>query len=536
MREADVEQEITRDSRLEPLLALQGITKHFPGCLANDAVSLDLRAGEIHALLGENGAGKSTLVKIIYGVLKADQGDMLWQGKALHLEGPAEARRLGIGMVFQHFSLFEALSVLENIALALPPSLALEEVRARSQALSQRYGLKLALDAPVWTLSVGERQRIEILRCLLQDPKLLILDEPTSVLTPQEVEGLFDTLRALAEQGCALCYISHKLDEVKALCSQATVLRAGKVVARCDPRQESAESLAEMMIGQRVKPPERQAAAATATSEAAPRLVAQDLVLPGATRATGGDTRVSFTLAAGEILGIAGIAGNGQDLLLASLIGESGARGHPESLLMDGAPVGHLGPEARRLRGAAFVPEERIGKGAVPSFSLTLNAFLTSFRRLGLIKYGFLRETAARALAREIIQTFDVRTTGPEVQAASLSGGNLQKFIVGREIKQIPGLLVVSQPTWGVDAGAAAFIHQTLLDLASQGTAILVISQDLDEIFALSDRIAVLSQGHLSPPRTIAEVSLEQIGLLMGATRGDGSKDSKTEEAQHAGA
>ncbi|MEM7223331.1 MAG: ABC transporter ATP-binding protein [Pseudomonadota bacterium] len=497
-----------------PLLDLAGITKAFPGCLANDDISFAIMPGEIHALLGENGAGKSTLVKIIYGVLKPDRGELRWNGQAVHVAGPSAARNLGIGMVFQHFSLFEAMTVLENVSLALEGE-PLSALRERLLKLSESYGLPLDPDRHVHDLSVGERQRIEIVRCLLQNPKLLILDEPTSVLTPQEVERMFETLHKLSAEGCAILYISHKLDEVKALCDTATILRGGRKVAECDPKRESARSLAELMIGEKVSPPSRP----ERTVEAKERLVVSGLTAASDSE-FGVDLKdIGFSVSGGEILGIAGIAGNGQTELMSVLTGETlvPAAG---AITIDGEEVGAQGPAPRRALGAAFVPEERNGHGAVPALSLSDNAFLTAFRRLGLVRNGLIADAPTKSYAEQVIGDFDVRTTGPAAEAGSLSGGNLQKFIVGREILQDPGVLVISQPTWGVDAGAAASIHQALLDLAARGTAVLVISQDLDEIFTVCDRIAVISEGTLSDSRPVGEVTIEQIGLLMGGLHG----------------
>jgi general nucleoside transport system ATP-binding protein len=496
------------------LLELKGIVKSFPGCLANDRVDLKITAGEIQALLGENGAGKSTLVKIIYGVQQADAGEIRWRGRPTRIPSPNFARRLGIGMVFQHFSLFEALTVTENIALAIDDPALRRDLKPRILKVSNAYGLPLDPDRVVHDLSVGERQRIEIVRCLLQDPKLLIMDEPTSVLTPQEVTKLFETLRRLAREGCAILYISHKLEEIKALCERATIMRLGRVVAECDPRVETAQHLAELMIGAELKVPVH----GRQPQDGAPvRLEVRGLSL-ASDQQFGTDLKdISFTVAEGEILGIGGIAGNGQNELMAALSGEAAAV-RAETVVIDGRPVGHLGPGQRRSLGAAFVPEERNGHGAVRDMSLAENAFLSGHRPLKLVRRGLIDQSSTVDYARNVILDFDVRTRGPAAEARSLSGGNLQKFIVGREILQRPRVLVVSQPTWGVDAGAAAAIHQALLDLAAGGAAVVIISQDLDEIFELCDRIAVIAGGKLSPARPVREVSVEEIGLLMGGS------------------
>jgi ABC-type uncharacterized transport system ATPase subunit len=495
-----------------PQLQLAGIVKRFPGCLANDAVDLAVHRGEIHALLGENGAGKSTLVKIVYGILRPDAGQIRWQGAPVEITNPAVARRLGIGVVFQHFSLFDGLTAAENIALGINDAAQRRDLRRRIAEISASYGLAVDPDRAVHDLSVGERQRIEIVRCLLQDPRLLIMDEPTSVLTPQEVEQLFVTLRRLAGEGRTILYISHKLEEIAALCERATIMRQGRVVAECDPRRETARHLAELMIGGTLATPRRHQKAGPA---GAPRLVVEKLRLRSDERFGTDLEDVSLAVSGGEILGIGGLAGNGQAELMAALTGETLCQ-PPGAIVIDGAPVGHLGPGARRLRGAAFVPEERNGHGAVGDMTLAENAFLSAHRRLRLVRRGLIDEAGARDFAGKVIRGFDVRTRGPQDKAGRLSGGNLQKFILGREILQAPGVLVVSQPSWGVDAGAAAAIDQALLDLAEAGTAILIISQDLDEIFSLCDRVAVIYQGRLSAARPIREVTPEEIGLLMG--------------------
>jgi ABC-type uncharacterized transport system ATPase subunit len=506
-----------------PLLELSGIVKTFPGTLANDHVGLAIRPGEIHALLGENGAGKSTLVKIIYGVLQADEGETRWQGKPTAIASPSAARKLGIGMVFQHFSLFEALTVAENIALAIDDRAARRGLRERIVEVSRTYGLPLDPGRAVHDLSVGERQRIEVVRCLLQNPRLLIMDEPTSVLTPQEVSKLFETLRRLASEGCAILYISHKLEEIQALCERATIMRQGRVVAECDPRQATPQRLAELMIGSELKAPSH---GRKALAEAKPRLVVAGLTI-ASDQQFGTDLRdIAFSVAGGEVLGIGGIAGNGQNELMAALSGETQAN-RPDAILIDGRPVGDLGPGQRRSRGAAFVPEERNGHGAVRDMTLAENAFLSAHRRRRLVRNGLIDSRRTIGFAREVIVGFDVRTWGPAAEARSLSGGNLQKFIVGREILQQPGVLVVSQPTWGVDAGAEAAIHQALIDLAEGGAAVVVISQDLDEIFALCDRIAVIAGGRLSPARPIGEVTIEEIGVLMGGGAGPAPAENK---------
>jgi ABC-type uncharacterized transport system ATPase subunit len=499
-----------------PRLELRGISKRYPGgVLANDNVGFAVMPGEIHALLGENGAGKSTLVKIIYGVLQADAGSLRWNGREVTIASPKEARRLGIGMVFQHFSLFEAMTVLENIALGVDDAGDLRALAARIVEVSETYGLPLDPRRHVHTLSVGERQRIEIVRCLLQNPQLLIMDEPTSVLTPQEVERLFATLRQLAAENCSILYISHKLEEIKALCQRATILRQGRVVAECDPQRETARSMAELMIGSELAGVSHDRKRAVGE----PRLAVDDLSLT-AEQPFGTDLRsIAFEVRGGEIFGIAGLAGNGQTELFGALSGERPVA-RAAAIGIDGREVGRLDAKARRDLGLACVPEKRVGHGAVADMTLVENALLSGYRRMDLVAAGFIRGGAASRYADAIVERFRVVANGVEVAASSLSGGNLQKFVVGREILQAPGVLVAAQPTWGVDAGAAAAIHQALIDLAANGTAVLVISQDLDELLTLTDRLAVINEGVLSAPLVTHQASIEQIGLLMGGLHG----------------
>lgn len=493
-----------------PRLELIGITKAYPGVIANNNVSLKIMPGEIHALLGENGAGKSTLVKFIYGVQKADAGRLLWEGEEVQIASPNAARKLGVGMVFQHFSLFDAMTVEENIALGISPELTKGDLAGRIREVSQQYGLPLDPGRYVHTLSVGERQRIEVVRCLLQDPRLLIMDEPTSVLTPQEVEELFKTLRRLSEEGVSILYISHKLEEIKALCHTATIMRMGEVVAECTPENETARSMAEMMMGADLVSPER-------TDRQTDGAVKLDLVNLDvrSTHQHGTDLNgINLQVRAGEVLGVAGIAGNGQRELMEVLTGEVLAD-NADAIRIDGVAAGRMDPIQRRAAGVGLVPEERLGHGAVPDMSLWENAFLSAATRMDLMKNGFIQVAASTEFAENVVSQFNVKTPGVTHFATSLSGGNLQKFIVGREIMQNPGIIVVLQPTWGVDAGSAAAIRQALINLAAEGAAVLTVSQDLEELFEISDRIAVICEGRMSEARNAEDVTVEEVGLLM---------------------
>ncbi len=498
---------------MSALLSLRGLTKAYPGVVANDDVSLEIQPGEVHALLGENGAGKSTLVKMIYGLVKPDSGDMQLHGAPFTPPEPRAARSAGVGMVFQHFSLFDALTVAENIALGMEAAPKMSALSDRIRAVSDTYGLPLAPDRVVGDLSAGERQRVEIIRCLLQAPKLLIMDEPTSVLTPQEVEILFETLRKLKAEGTSILYISHKLEEIRALCDAATILRLGKVVGTCIPRETTARDMAEMMVGKVLTTPKRAGVTLGATV-----LELSNLSLPSPS-AFGMPLRgVSLTLKAGEILGIGGVAGNGQDELLAALSGETLSKSG--MIKLKGSDIGGKDPKERRRLGLLTAPEERLGHAAAPDMSLVENAMLTGAVREKLERKGFLNWKAAHKFADQIIEEFDVRTPGAGNAARSLSGGNLQKFVIGREVLQRPEVLVVNQPTWGVDASAAASIRQELLNLTLADGAVIVISQDLDELMEIADRFAALNEGRLSETVPTRGLTVERIGLMMGGAHG----------------
>jgi ABC-type uncharacterized transport system ATPase subunit len=493
---------------MDTRLTLRQITKKYPSVVANDGVDLDVRPGEIHAILGENGAGKSTLMKIIYGAVKPDAGRMLWNGREVHIANPAAARQLGIAMVFQHFSLFDTLTVVENIALGLPADTKLDRLGEQIEATARQYGLELEPQRHVHTLSVGECQRVEIVRALLARPQLLILDEPTSVLTPQAVDKLFNTLRKLASDGCSILYISHKLDEIRELCHTCTVMRAGKVTGVCDPRRETAASLSRMMIG--TEPPAIKSVPRPAGEK---MLAVRNLSLAKSHPFATALADINFDLHAGEILGIAGVSGNGQQELLAALSGED-MRSAADAISMKGEPIGRLNAAARRLRGLGFVPEERLGRGAVPDLSLAQNVLL-SHQTSATVQRGLVKFGAINQIASSIISRFKVKAAGPHATAGSLSGGNLQKYIVGREVMRDPKVLIVAQPTWGVDVGAAAQIRAELVALRDAGCALLVISEELDELFEISDRMMVIAKGRVSPSIKPSEANIDQIGQWM---------------------
>lgn len=501
----------------EALLEISGLTKAYPGVVANNDVSFTINKGEVHALLGENGAGKSTLVKMIYGLVTPDTGSMKLNETVFSPESPNRARASGVAMVFQHFSLFDALSVAENIALGMDNAPAPKALAKSIEEVSHAYGLPLEPKRIVGTLSAGERQRVEIIRCLLQNPKLLIMDEPTSVLTPQEVEILFQTLRQLKAEGTSILYISHKLEEIRALCDTATILRHGEKVATCIPASTTARDMAEMMVGASFSNPVK------AQRETGETLLQVSNLSSRSDEAFGTSLRdISFELKAGEILGIGGVAGNGQDELLAALSGEM--RTGAETVRLKQQAIGSLGPNKRRELGLLSAPEERLGHAAAPGMSLKENSVVTAARRMGLLKSGFINWAATDQFTQEVIADFDVRTPGTHTPAGSLSGGNLQKFVVGREVSQQPEVLVINQPTWGVDAAAAASIRQKLLDLADNGAGVIVISQDLDELLEISDYFCALNEGELSATYPTAELELDQIGLMMGGSHGAGQE------------
>ena len=488
-------------------LELTGISKQYPAVRANDGVGLRVKPGEIHAVLGENGAGKSTLMKVIYGAVQPDEGEIRFNGQVVKVPSPAHARRLGISMVYQHFSLFDTLTAAENVWLGLDKGISLAQVTQRIGEVAHAYGLDVDALRPVHTLSVGERQRVEIVRALLTAPQLLILDEPTSVLTPQAVDKLFVTLRRLAENGCSILYISHKLDEIRALCHTCTVLRGGKVTGEVEPARESNASLSRLMIG--AEPPQLQQRSAHVGQRV---LEVQGLNL---TRQDpfGTDLHdIGFAVHAGEIVGLAGVSGNGQQELMAALSGED-PRAAPQAIHLFGQAIGAQSPTRRRQAGLHFVPEERLGRGAVPTLSLAQNTLLT--RTENVSAAGWIAPRGVQRLAQDILERFHVRSGGPQASARSLSGGNLQKYIVGREISASPKLLIVSQPTWGVDVGAAAQIRSELLTLRDAGCAVLVVSEELEELFEISDRLFVIAKGRVSPMVPVAQASIEQIGEWM---------------------
>ncbi len=498
----------------EPLLRVESISKYYSDVVANDEVSFQIDKGEIHALLGENGAGKSTLVKIIYGLEKPNAGSMYFDGRFYKPKGPHDSRSKGNGMVFQHFSLFNSLTVAENVALGIKSTSSVGKLGKEIITTSKTYGLQLDPNQLVGNLSAGERQRIEIVRCLLQNPKLLIMDEPTSVLTPNEIQDLFKTLRYLATEGVSILYISHKLEEIRALCGKATIMRRGRVVDSCIPKMVSSQKIAESMVGASFESPIKR------KSETGDILLEVEELCYFSKVSSGLELKgINFSLREGEILGIGGVAGSGQDELLSILSGE--VLVDPRMIKFKGTPIGNMLPPERRNFGLFTAPEERIGHAAAPQMTLVENALITAEVSQGLSRLGMFNYERTKEFTARILKEFDVRTSGVGALAQSLSGGNLQKFVVGRELLQNPVVFVANQPTWGVDAAAASSIRQKLLDLVETGAAVIVISQDLDELLQITDRFSALVNGKLSESKFTKDLTISEIGLLLSSSNND---------------
>jgi ABC-type uncharacterized transport system ATPase subunit len=496
----------------EVVLEAKGIRKTFPGVVANDLVDFTAKAGHIHALLGENGAGKTTLVKILYGVYTPDEGSILIDGKPVEITSPEDARDLGIGMVHQHFMLADPHTVAENVALGLPGGRVLrpdEEIKERIRDFSGIYGLKVDPDARVWQISAGEKQKIEILRALLAGARVIILDEPTSVLTPLETEELFSALRRMAKQGKAIVFITHKLDEVMDLADEVTVLRKGRVVGNVLKLDTSRKQLANLMVGVDVVPSVRGKAGIGGELV----LEVRDLRVRG-DRGNEACQGVSFELSSGEILGLAGVAGNGQRELVEALAGlREPISG---SIRMRGRDVTRAGPRVIANLGVAYIPEDRLAVGIVPEMSVSENLILRKYWKSGFSRGLLLDHEKLASYAAEMISEYDILTPDAETTARKLSGGNIQRLILARETSGDPRLVIASHPTSGLDVKAANEIRARILKAAEGGSSVLLDSEDLEEIFELSDRIAVIVNGQFVGVIPRADASLEGIGLMMG--------------------
>lgn len=492
------------------LLQMKGITKRFDGVVANDGISLSVNSGEIHALMGENGAGKSTLMNILYGLLKPDAGEILVDGKAMDFASPLGAIAAGIGMVHQTFRQFPDLTVWENLVFQNEPRqgpfVSADAARDFVRRLGARHGLEIDPDSRVRDLAVGIRQRLEILKALSREARILILDEPTAVLTPQERDGLFAAMRELASKGMALILVTHKIPEVIAITDQITVMRDGRVSGTLVTRETNEAEIIRAMVGRNVPP----TVASKVTSDARPMLSVKGLsVRKGAVTVV---DNVSFDVRPGEIVGIAGVSGNGQPQLISAVMGLESATG---VVSLDGQDVSGLPIARRRAAGVSYVPEDRHLTGTAPAASIAENIVFGTHRNAVASNKGFLRKDAIRAQARKLIERFRVKAASEQLPIGSLSGGNMQKVVIAREVEHGSPLIIVEEPTRGVDVGAIEFIHQTLIAERDKGRAILVVSSDLTELLALSDRILMMFEGRINASLSASDMNEDTVGRWM---------------------
>ena len=489
-------------------LKISNVTKIYPGCVANDNVSLEFNSGKIYALLGENGAGKSTLVKILSGVIIPDEGKIYLNENNLKLNSPLDAKKNDIGMVFQHFNLFETLSVFENLIIDSDEQR--ESLREKIDTIMKKYNFSIDLDIPVLNLSAGQKQKVEIIRCLIRSPKVLIMDEPTSVLTEQETSELFLSLKKFSEEGILIIYITHKLKEVMQLCDEVAVMRRGKLVSVSEIKNENIESLANKMVGQNLKTIKKKKA--KTSSDQLIKITNLNFTSEDPFETNLMD--INFSVNRGECLGIAGISGNGQSELFQVLSGE--IISEKNSIEFNNNYIGDLSPQERREYLMAFSPEDRLEQAAIPQMKIFENVALNNFKSSNFFNSGLINENKIKEHSKKIISDFNVNTDNIELKSQFLSGGNLQKLIIGRELITSPDLLICFNPTWGLDVGAINYIHETLIKINEQNKSIILISTDTDELLKLSDKISVIHKGKLSKIMNAEEVTSEKLGILMG--------------------
>ena len=489
-------------------LKISNVTKIYPGCVANDNVSLEFNSGKIYALLGENGAGKSTLVKILSGVIIPDEGKIYLNENNLKLNSPLDAKKNDIGMVFQHFNLFETLSVFENLIIDSDEQR--ESLREKIDTIMKKYNFSIDLDIPVLNLSAGQKHKVEIIRCLIRSPKVLIMDEPTSVLTEQETSELFLSLKKFSEEGILIIYITHKLKEVMQLCDEVAVMRRGKLVSVSEIKNENIESLANKMVGQNLKTIKKKKA--KTSSDQLIKITNLNFTSEDPFETNLMD--INFSVNRGECLGIAGISGNGQSELFQVLSGE--IISEKNSIEFNNNYIGDLSPQERREFLMAFSPEDRLEQAAIPQMKIFENVALNNFKSSNFFNNGLLNDNKIKEHSKKIISDFNVNTDNIELKSQFLSGGNLQKLIIGRELITSPDLLICFNPTWGLDVGAINYIHETLIKINEQNKSIILISTDTDELLKLSDKISVIHKGKLSKIMNAEEVTSEKLGILMG--------------------
>ena len=490
-------------------LNVSNISKIYPGCVANDKVTLEFVSGKIYALLGENGAGKSTLVKILSGVIQPDEGQIFLNNKVIKLNSPVDAKKNKIGMVFQHFNLFETLSVFEN--LIIDSNETRENLREKIKAIMKKYNFSIDLDIPVLNLSAGQKQKVEIIRCLIRNPEVLIMDEPTSVLTEQETSELFSSLKQFSEEGILIIYITHKLKEVMSLCDEVAVMRKGQLVSVSKIVDEKIETLANKMVGQNLKTVKRK----TSKERSAEQLIKiSNLNFNSEDPFETNLKNINFGVNRGECLGIAGISGNGQSELFQILSGEIISENN--SIMLNNSPIGNLNPQKRREYLMAFSPEDRMEQAAIPQMKIFENVALNNFKSSNFFNKGLIDEKRIKKHTQKILSDFSVNTNNVELKSQFLSGGNLQKLIMGRELITSPELLICFNPTWGLDVGAINYIHETLIKINEQQKSIILISTDTDELLKLCNKICVIYKGKLSKIMKTEDVTAEKLGLLMG--------------------